>query len=598
MGQYFQGGFLGGFRPGPSTPSFAKATPPSKFVDKGASFSQAPRPNGVFRDQNPPQGGTFKCFRCGEPGHRSFDCRKNMGNNQNKALLIEEVEEHGDFEDAPIFDPSGNVAIGGDSDEEEGLALMLKKTLLTPKLESQEDWLRTNILYSTCNIGGRFCNMIIDSGSYKNVVSQEVVDKLNLLVEEHPHPYSLSWFKKGNEIKVTKRCLVSFSIQQKYFDEAWCDIVPMDACHILLGRPWQYDRQSLHDGKRNIYTVVKNDIRFTLLPMKEKVTSKDVSKSSPSATTVLASKEFVEERRDFGIVLVLVPFVHMGASKENVEVATLLEEYSDVFPQELPPDLPSMHDIQHRTDLVLGSAFPNKLAYRMSPKEKEELQRQVEELLAKGHIRPSLSPCDVSVLLTPKKDGSWRMCVDSRAINKITIKNRFPIPRLDDMLDCLGKSKGFSKIDLRSGYHQIRIKLDDEWKTAFKTPHGPFEWLVMPFGLTNALSTFMRVITQMLQPLLGVCVMVYFDDILIYSQSLEEHLCHLRQVFELLRRDKFYGNTKKCTFTMDQVIFLGYVVSSRGVLMDVEKVKAIVEWPTPSSIQEVQSFHGLAIFYR
>lgn len=240
-------------------------------MDKGASSSQAPHSNGASENQHTPQGETFKCFRCGEPGHRSSDCRKNMGNNRNKALLIEEVEEHGDFEDAPIFDPSGNMAIGGDSDEEEGLALMLKKTLLSPKLESQEDWLRTNIFYSTCNIGSHVCNMIIDSGSCENVVSQEVVDKLNLPVEEHPHPYSLSWFKKGNEIKVNKWCLVSFSIQQKYFDEAWCDIVPMDACHILLGRPWQYNRQSLHDCKRNTYTVVKNDIWFTLLPMKKKL---------------------------------------------------------------------------------------------------------------------------------------------------------------------------------------------------------------------------------------------------------------------------------------------------------------------------------------
>ena len=188
--------------------------------------------------------------------------------------------------------------------------------------------------------------------------------------------------------------------------------------------------------------------------------------------------------------------------------------------------------------------------------------------------------------------------MDSRAINKITIKYRFPIPRLDDMLDCLVGAKVFSKIDLRSGYHQIRICPGDEWKTSIKTHHGLFEWHVKPFDLTNAPSTFMRVMTQMLQPLLGVCVVVYFDGILVYSRCLEDHLVHLQLVLDILRREKFYGNMKKCSFGMDQMVFLRYVVSSKGVFMDENKVKAIVDWPTPSSVQEVRSFHGLATFYR
>ncbi|GJU67897.1 reverse transcriptase domain-containing protein [Tanacetum coccineum] len=280
------------------------------------------------------------------------------------------------------------------------------------------------------------------------------------------------------------------------------------------------------------------------------------------------------------------------ADEKKLDDIRVVRDFPEVFPDDLS-GLPPVREIEFRIDLIPGALPVVKSPYRLAPSEMSELSNQLKELQEKGFIRPSHSPWGAPVLFVKKKDGAMRMCIDYRELNKLTIKNRYPLPRIDDLFDQLQGACCFSKIDLRSGYHQLRVREEDIPKTAFRTRYGHFEFTVMPFGLTNAPAIFMDLMNRVCKPYLDKFIIVFIDDILIYSKSEEEHEVHLKTILDLLKKEKLYAKFSKCEFWLQEVQFLGHVVNRDGIHVDPSKVESVKNWKTPESSTEICSFLGL-----
>lgn len=448
-------------------------------------------------------------------------------------------------------------------------------------------------LSSTCvefegTLMGRTVRVLLDSGASANFVSETLVTEHPLPTNKLSTPVNIhvadgrstvaSTFVAADLTVGTFQCGVNcLPTELQYYD-------------LVLGKPWLSQYNPTVNWKLNTVSLVHAGITHVLLG----------SQRSGLPEYVISALEVQRAmRRGEQVYVVKLNSINLAPidfATDKPELESLLQEFQDVLsglPEGLPPSRPGDHHIR----LEPGSAPPASRIYPLSGAQLSELREQLQELLERGYIRPSSSPFGAPILFVPKKDGGWRLCIDYRALNKITIRNEHPLPRIDEMFEQLHGSCYFSKLDLASGYHQIRMHEDSIEKTAFKTKYGHYEFVVMPFGLTNAPATFQYVMNSILSPFLDRFVLVYLDDILIYSKSFQEHLEHLRTVLSALREHKFYCKRSKCLFCAQEVEYLGHVLTPFGVKVDPRKVAAIRDWPPPTNVSQLRGFLGMIQYY-
>jgi hypothetical protein len=467
----------------------------------------------------------------------------------------------------------------------------------------------TLLLKFRASIAGKHATVLIDSGASCCFINSQFANK-NHLSLNHSDLTQTVTLATGVET-CTQYSINNVPIRiQTYHDHLDFMVLPLKGSDVILGMNWlrrlnphiDWQGNSLTLTYANRLHILKAIHTVNTVNPKSHIELNTITKPSYEIISAQRVHKFIRKDQVKAVVLGIIhaetPNHTQQDSSRSKDANDILEEFRDVFPPKLPNSLPPRRDIDHRIELDQSSLPISKGIYRMSPGELDVLKTQLEELLTSGFIQPSKSPYGAPVLFVKKKDGSLRMCVDYRALNKITVKNRYPLPRVDELFDRLRGAKYFSKLDLTSGYHQIRIHPDDVYKTAFRTRYGHFEFLVLPFGLTNAPATFMHLMNSIFQPYLDSFVIVFLDDILIYSKTLSDHRRHIRAVLELLRKNRLYAKESKCEFFKTSVSFLGHVVSEEGISMEKDKVKAIQNWPTPKSVAEVRSFLGLAGYYR
>ncbi|GBG78561.1 hypothetical protein CBR_g27785 [Chara braunii] len=454
------------------------------------------------------------------------------------------------------------------------------------------------LLYIRIQIGKATCSALIDCGATRNYISQNFMVRADLgpCVRRKSQPTQVT-LADGRTHKSIDRCVDSVHV---YFAPHACEVMSFDILDtkfdMILGMSWLRNE----DHPVNFYhnTIHVRDRNGVLVPCTVPPPHPSIGCHVVSAANIRNSiaRNDVEE---MGICFLhALPPPNEPATEQppDPRIVELLDSYGDVFeaPAGIVPDRPIRHEI------ILEDRVepPRGCIYCMSEEELEVLRTQFDDLIDKGWIRPSCSPYGTPVLFVRKKNKELRLCIDYRKLNTQTIKNVGPLPCIDDVLKRLGDAKYFSKVDLKAGYHQLKIHPRDHYKTAFKTRYGHFEWAVMPFGLTNAPATFQATMTTEFRDMLDRFVLIYLDDILVYSWTLEEHIAHLCTVLDRLRTAKYKANRAKCEFAQQELEYLGHFVMLQGIRPLADKINAIQDWPEPTNTTKVRSFMGLAGYYQ
>ncbi|GAU12466.1 hypothetical protein TSUD_229990, partial [Trifolium subterraneum] len=511
------------------------------------------------------------CFKCKGPYHPNHQCP----DKQLRILVVEddEDEEH----------EANVLAVEVDENEEEEGGEMCILNLNHIAFENHQT------VKFQGQIQGVPVLVMVDSGATHNFISQRLVHKMEWPVEETP----MMNIKLGDGChKSTRGVCGGLELQIRNFTiSPKLHLFELGGIDIVLGMEWL----------KTLGDMIVNWRKQTMSFWSEKrwVTLQGISgqeKSSVALQSILSKPKLTDQEVLWGLDIQEKKELHGLTKQQQLELNKVLVQFEGVFKE--PTGLPPRRDKEHAINLVEGHGTVNVRPYRYPHHHKNEIEKQVQEMLSAGIIRPSTSSFSSPVILVKKKDGSWRMCIDYRALNKVTIPDKFPIPVIEELLDELNGAKFFSKLDLKSGYHQVRVKDSDIEKTAFRTHEGHYEFLVMPFGLMNAPSTFQSLMNNVFRSLLRKCVLVFFDDILIYSRSWKEHLEQLASVLNMLELHSLVANKKKCQFAQGSIEYLGHVISEEGVAVDPNKIKSVVQWPVPKNVKGVRGFLGLTGYYR